>query len=90
MGATDETGAEMDPRPAVVGAPATTPKRSVVDLTDVTFIDEDGEALLGQMKQQDVDLVAGPGVANRDLLENLRTKGRRPVRRMLGRSNEAY
>jgi hypothetical protein len=64
------------------------PKRDVVDLTDVTFIDEGGETLLEQMSREGIDLIAGAGVDNRDLLENLCTKERRPVRRMLGRRNE--
>lgn len=69
---------------------AAAPKRGVVDLTDVTFIDEDGERLLGQMSREGMNLIAGDGVDNRDLLENLCTKGRRPVRRMLGRTPESY
>ena len=64
------------------------PKRDVVDLTDVTFIDEGGEALLAQFCRDGVELIAGAGVDNRDLLENLCTNERRPVRRMLGRTNE--
>jgi hypothetical protein len=87
-GVTDEAGAALDPRPASAGEHATMAKGDVVDLTDVTFIDEEGEALLGQMKYEGVHLIAGSGVENRDLLENLRTKDRRPVRRMLGRMNE--
>src|SRR5579884_1417703 len=63
-------------------------KRDAVDLTDVTFIDEGGEALLGEMRREGVSLIAGNGVDNRDLLENLCTKEQRPVRRMLGRTKE--
>jgi hypothetical protein len=65
------------------------PKRDVVDLTDVTFIDEEGEALLGELSRDGIELIAGAGVDNRDLLENLCTNERRPVRRMLGRTNES-
>jgi len=60
--------------------------KNIVDLTDVTFVDEAGEALLRQMKEQGAELVTGGGVATRDLLRNLRTGGCRPVRRMLGRN----
>lgn len=70
------------------GEPGPPAERDVVDLTDVTFIDEDGEALLGQMKYAGIHLIAGSGVENRDLLENLRTQDQRPVRRRLGRANE--
>ena len=87
-GVADEPGAELHPRRVSAGEQGTTPKRDVVDLTDVTFIDEDGEALLGQMKFAGIHLIAGSGVENRDLLENLRTQDQRPVRRMLGRANE--
>jgi len=87
-GAPEEAGAEIDPRPAPAREHGATPKRDVVDLTDVTFIDEGGEALLGQMKYAGIHLIAGSGVENRDLLENLRTQEQRPVRRTLGRANE--
>jgi ABC-type transporter Mla MlaB component len=62
--------------------------KRIVDLTDVTFVDEAGEALLRQMKEQGAELVTGGGVATRDLLRNLRTGGCRPVRRLLGRNDE--
>jgi hypothetical protein len=65
------------------------PIRDVVDLTDVTFIDEEGEALLAQFRRDGIDFIAGAGVDNRDLLENLCTNERRPVRRILGRTNES-
>lgn len=64
------------------------PGKSTIDLTDVTFVDEAGEALLRQMKDQGAEFVSGGGVATRDLLRNLRSGGCRPVRRMLGRNNE--
>jgi hypothetical protein len=64
------------------------PGASAVDLSDVTFIDEAGEALLARMKNEGLDLLPSGGVATRDLLENICTDERRPVRRMLGRSDE--
>src|SRR3954447_11155544 len=59
--------------------------RSVLDLTDVTFIDEAGEQLLSEMHSAGVEFVAA-GVENKDLLEGLKHNGRRPVRRLLGDS----
>ncbi len=62
------------------------PSGAVVDLTDVTFIDEFGEALLGEMRGGGVEFVAA-GVETRYLLENLRNLGERPLRRLVGRLN---
>lgn len=56
--------------------------RAVIDLSDVTFIDENGETLLSEMRSAGVEFVA-TGVANRDLLENLKSQGERSVRRRL-------
>lgn len=55
---------------------------AVVDLSDVTFIDEAGERLLSEMTQAGVEFVAG-GVETRHLLENLKGKGERPLRRLM-------
>ena len=65
-----------------------TPGQHSIDLKDVTFVDEAGEALLREIQETGANLIAGPGVANRDLLENLQTNGCRPVRRMFGRADE--
>jgi hypothetical protein len=58
---------------------------AVLDLTDVTFIDEAGEELLSEMQSAGVEFVAA-GVENKDLLEGLKHNGRRPVRRLVGNS----
>ena len=54
--------------------------RAVVDLTDVTFIDEAGERLLAEMESAGAEFVAA-GVENKHLLASLREKGKRPLRR---------
>lgn len=56
---------------------------AVVDLSDVTFIDEDGEKLLSEMRTAGVEFVA-TGVETRHLLENLKGRGEKSVRRMVG------
>jgi hypothetical protein len=56
---------------------------AVVDLSDVTFIDEDGEKLLSEMRTAGVEFVA-TGVETKHLLENLKGRGERPLRRMVG------
>ena len=56
---------------------------TVVDLTDVTFIDESGEKLLSEMRLDGVKFVAA-GVDTKYLLENLKAKGQRPLRRFIG------
>jgi len=55
----------------------------VVHLSDVTFIDEDGETLLSEMRSAGVRFVA-TGVDTRHLLENLKRRGERPLRRLIG------
>jgi len=55
--------------------------RAVVDLTDVTFIDEAGEILLSEMQSAGTEFLAG-GVENKDLLANLKDHGKRPLRRL--------
>ena len=59
--------------------------RVVLDLTDVTFIDEAGEELLSEMLSAGVEFIAA-GVENKDLLEGLKHNGRRPVRRLIRNS----
>jgi hypothetical protein len=60
--------------------------RAILDLTDVTFIDEAGEELLSEMHTAGLEFVAA-GVENKDLLEGLKQNGRRPVRRLVGNSH---
>jgi hypothetical protein len=57
--------------------------RTIVDLSDVTFIDESGEKLLSEMRTSEAEFVAR-GVDTKYLLENLRAKGERPLRRFIG------
>ena len=57
--------------------------RTVVDLTDVTFIDESGEKLLSEMRREGVEFVAA-GVETKHLLKHLNAKGERPLRRFIG------
>ena len=58
--------------------------QSVLDLSDVTFIDEDGERLLADMRIAGVEFVAA-GVETRHLLDNLQEQGEKPLRRLIGR-----
>jgi hypothetical protein len=51
-------------------------RRCVIDLSDVTFINEDGEGLLGELRDEGAEFVAR-GVCNRHLLENLKGQERR-------------
>jgi hypothetical protein len=55
---------------------------AVVNLSDVTFIDEDGERLLSEMRGAGVDFVA-TGVETKHLLQNLKSRGQRPLRRSI-------
>ena len=59
-----------------------TGERCVFDLSDVTFIDESGEALLREMQNSGAEFVAA-GVDTRNLLENLRTKETPSLRKFL-------
>jgi ABC-type transporter Mla MlaB component len=54
--------------------------RTVVDLTQVTFVDEAGEALLCEMQSSGARFVAA-GVANKHMLECLKNKEERALRR---------
>ena len=47
--------------------------RIVVDLSDVTFIDESGEKLLSEMGSDGAEFIAG-GVETKDLLQNLKSQ----------------
>ena len=53
-----------------------------MDLSDVTFIDESGEALLSQMRNSGAEFVAA-GVDTTHMLENLKAEGERPLRRCI-------
>jgi hypothetical protein len=54
---------------------------AVIDLRNVTFIDEAGEELLQEMQSAGAELVAA-GVENKDLIANLTQKnGKRTLRR---------
>jgi hypothetical protein len=57
--------------------------RTIVDLSDVTFIDESGEKLLSEMRAGGAEFVAG-GVDTKHLLEHLKAKGERSLRRCIG------
>jgi hypothetical protein len=46
-------------------------RRHVIDLSDVTSIDEKGEALLGELRDEGAEFLA-KGVYTRHLLENLK------------------
>ena len=57
--------------------------RAVMNLSDLTFIDEAGEGLLSEMRKAGVEFVAA-GVATKHMLENLKGKGERPLRWSIG------
>jgi anti-anti-sigma regulatory factor len=54
--------------------------RYVIDLSDVTFIDESGEGLLGELRDEGAEFVAR-GVFTKHLLENLKSREKRPFQR---------
>jgi len=56
--------------------------RTVVDLSDVTFIDESGEKLLSEMGGDGAEFIAA-GVETKYLLKHLKNKGERPLRRII-------
>ena len=57
--------------------------RPLIDLSDVTFIDESGEELLREMQNRGAQFVAR-GVETRHILENLAGRERPQLRRFLG------
>ncbi len=57
-------------------------RKCVVDISDVTFIDGEGEELLRAMNVDGARFVAR-GVDTRHLLDNLKTRGKRSLRRFL-------
>ncbi|HEY1336653.1 MAG TPA: hypothetical protein VGF59_04045 [Bryobacteraceae bacterium] len=56
--------------------------RAIVDLTDVTFIDDAGERLLGEMERAGAEFVAA-GVENKHVIASLKTEANRSLRRRL-------
>jgi hypothetical protein len=56
--------------------------RAVVDLKEVTFIDESGESLLAEMEISGAELVAA-GVENKHLIATLNERTGRSLRRRL-------
>jgi len=55
---------------------------AVVDLSDVTFIDESGEKLLSEMRHHGVEFVA-TGIETKHLIENLKSKAEKTLRRLV-------
>jgi anti-anti-sigma regulatory factor len=55
---------------------------TVVNLSDVTFIDESGEKLLWEMRSRGVKFVAA-GIDTKHLLKHLKAKGERQLRRFI-------
>jgi len=56
--------------------------RALVDLKEVTFIDESGQRLLAEMELSGAEFVAA-GVENKHLIATLRNGASRPLRRCL-------
>jgi hypothetical protein len=56
--------------------------RAVADLSEVTFIDESGEELLAEMLAAGVEFITA-GVETRHVIENLRDKSEKPLRRLI-------
>lgn len=54
--------------------------RAILDLSDVTFIDEAGESLLCEMQRAGTEFVAS-GVENKHLIASLKGHSKRPLRR---------
>ena len=55
---------------------------TVVNLSDVTFIDESGEKLLREMRSDGVEFVAA-GIDTKHLLKHLKARGERQLRRFI-------
>ena len=64
-----------------LSAASNTPR--IIDLTDVTFVDEKGESLLRELETEGVEFVGNCGVETRHLIENLRNGGSGMVRKHL-------
>ena len=63
-------------------------RRRIVDLTDVTFVDESGEALLRRLDLSGAEIVTNGGVETRDVLDNLRAGGICNIRKFLARPDD--
>jgi hypothetical protein len=61
---------------------------AVVDLSDVTFVDESGERLLAEMQAAGTEFIAA-GVENKHLVSGLRNKDKTCVR-ALGTDNSSF
>jgi anti-anti-sigma regulatory factor len=64
----------------------TRPRQALVNLKEVTFIDEAGEQLLAEMQREGADFVTA-GIEHEHLLANLRSSGSRVVGRGMGASS---
>src|SRR6202035_4051100 len=62
--------------------------RVVVDLADVTFVDERGETLLRELEQDGAEFVGNCGVEVRDIVDNLHANGTSSVRKYLDRPDD--
>jgi anti-anti-sigma regulatory factor len=62
-------------------------RQYVIDLSDVTFIDDRGEGLLRELRDEGAEFVAR-GVDTKHLLENLNSKEEPTLRRFLTRLTE--
>ena len=57
-------------------------REAVVDLSDVTFIDEEGEDLLSEMHHAGARFEA-TGIETKHMIENLRSRSPRTLRRLI-------
>jgi anti-anti-sigma regulatory factor len=55
-------------------------RRCVIDLSDVTLIDDSGEGLLSELRDEGAELVAC-GMYTKHLIENLKSREKPPFRR---------
>ena len=55
-------------------------RRHVIDLSDVTLIDDSGEGLLGELRGEGAELVAR-GMYTKHLIENIKSKEKQAFRR---------
>lgn len=62
---------------------------AILDLSEVTFIDEAGEGLLSEMQSAGAEFIAA-GVENKHLLANLKDKRKRPLRKPMGYPGAAW
>ena len=62
------------------GARLVLPPQVVIDLSDVTLIDDSGEGLLGELRGEGAELVAR-GMYTKHLIENIKSKEKQAFRR---------